>query len=40
MSKLITDEQATGKVRELFDEIKDNFGIVPNFFRAHAVDSD
>lgn len=34
---LISDEQATGKVKEVFEEIKSNFGMVPNFFRAQAA---
>ena len=37
MSMLITDEQAQGKVKEVFNEIKSNFGMVPNFFRAQAA---
>ena len=33
----MTDEAATGKVKEIFDDIRDNFGMVPNFFRAQAA---
>jgi hypothetical protein len=36
MGNLITDEQATGKVKEIFDDIKACLGMVPNFFRAQA----
>lgn len=36
--KLIAEEDATGKVREVFDEIKSQLGIdfVPNLYRAMA----
>ena len=36
--KLISDEEATGKVRELYDEIKAKLGtdFVPNLYRAMA----
>lgn len=37
MTKLITDEQATGKVGTIFHEIRSTFGMVPNFFRAQAA---
>ena len=36
MTKLLSDEQASGKVQEIFDEITFHFGMVPNFFRAQA----
>ncbi len=36
MTKLVSDEQATGRVKEIFDEISSHFGMVPNFFRAQA----
>lgn len=36
MGSLISDEEATGKVKDIFDEIKTNMGMVPNFFRAQA----
>lgn len=36
MMNLLSDEQATGKVKEIFDEITSHFGMVPNFFRAQA----
>ncbi len=38
MTALITDEEATGKTKEVFEDIKANFGMVPNFFRAQAGD--
>jgi len=38
MTTLITDEEATGQVKEVFEDIKGNFGMVPNFFRAQAID--
>ncbi len=36
--KLIAEEEATGKVKEIFDEIKEKLGIdfVPNLYRAMA----
>ena len=37
MNNLVADEQATGKVKEVFDDIKANFGMVPSFFRAQAA---
>lgn len=36
MGQLMTDEAATGKVKEVFDDIKKHFGMVPNFFRVLA----
>lgn len=39
--KLLQEEQATGKTKELFDEIQASLGMVPNFFKAQAaVDSE
>ncbi len=38
MTKLISDEEATAQVKDIFEDIKKNFGMVPNFFRAQAVD--
>jgi len=35
--KLVQEEQATGKTRELYDEIQSSFGMVPNFFKAQAA---
>jgi alkylhydroperoxidase/carboxymuconolactone decarboxylase family protein YurZ len=41
MTILISDAQAEGKVKAIFGEIKDSFGMVPNFFRTQAaVDPD
>ena len=37
MKNMVADEHATGKVKELFDDIRANFGMVPNFFRAQAA---
>ena len=37
MGQVMTDEAATGKVKEVFDDIRGHFGMVPNFFRALAV---
>jgi uncharacterized peroxidase-related enzyme len=36
--KLISDEEATGKVKEIFEDIKETLGIdfVPNLYRAMA----
>ena len=41
MTDLLTEEEATGKAKEILDEIKSAFGMVPNFFKAQAaVDAD
>ncbi len=41
MSRLLSEEEATGKVKDVFEEIKSSFGMVPNFFKAQAaVDPD
>ncbi len=37
MADLLSDEQATGKVKDIYDEIRENLGMVPNFFRAQAA---
>lgn len=37
MSKLLTDNEATGKAKDVFDELKEKMGMVPNFFRAQAA---
>jgi AhpD family alkylhydroperoxidase len=37
MADLMSDEQATGKVKDIYDEIRENFGMIPNFFRAQAA---
>ena len=41
MSRLVTEEEAEGKVAEVYADIKASFGMVPNFFKAQAaVDAD
>ena len=37
MSALLSEEDATGKVKEVYDEIRTAFGMVPNFFKAQAA---
>ncbi len=37
MAELLSDEQATGKVKEVYDEIRASLGMIPNFFRAQAA---
>lgn len=34
MTKLLSEEEAQGKAKEVLEEIKKTFGMVPNFFRA------
>lgn len=39
MSALLSEEDATGKAKEVYEEIRAAFGMVPNFFKAQgAVD--
>jgi len=33
---LISEEQATGKVKAIYDEIKKTFGVIPSLFKAMA----
>ena len=41
MSRLLSEEEARGKITEVYAEIEDEFGTVPNFFKAQAaVDAD
>lgn len=42
MSQMISEDEATGKVAEIYDEIRESFGgLVPNLFKAMAaVDPD
>lgn len=41
MTKLLSEDKATGKAKEILEEIKAAFGMVPNFFQAQAaVDPD
>jgi len=37
MSRLLSEEEATGKVKDVFEEIRSGFGMVPNFFKAQAA---
>lgn len=37
MEKLLQDNEATGKVKQIFEEINSALGMVPNFFRAQAA---
>ena len=41
MVKMVSEKEATGKTKELYADIKNNFGMVPNLFKAMAaVDPD
>jgi uncharacterized peroxidase-related enzyme len=37
MNKLILEEEATGKVSEVYEDIKKHFGMIPNLFKAQAA---
>ena len=37
MTKLLSEKDATGTVKDVYDEIKSAFGLVPNFFKAQAA---
>lgn len=37
MTKLIEENEATGKTKEVYDDIKSNFGMVPNLFKGQAA---
>ena len=37
MFKQITEEQATGEIQEVYKDIKNTFGMVPNLFKAMAA---
>jgi len=37
MTKLLSEEDAVGKAKEIYQEIKKAFGMVPNFFKAQAA---
>ncbi len=37
MSRLVTEEEAKGKVADVYADIKEKFGLVPNLFKAQAV---
>ena len=41
MTRLLSEDEATGKSRKILQEIGEAFGMIPNFFRAQAaVDAD
>ncbi len=37
MTKLISEQEATGKIRDVYDDIRKNFGMVPNLFKTMAA---
>lgn len=37
MSTVLSEEEATGKAKQIYDEIRQAFGMVPNFFKAQAA---
>ena len=37
MKQLLSENEATGKAKTIYDEIKSRFGMVPNFFKAQAA---
>ena len=37
MTRLLAEEDATGRTKEVFGEIRRAFGVVPNFFKAQAA---
>ena len=37
MTQFITEDQATGKTQEVYKDIKNTFGMVPNLFKAMAA---
>ena len=34
--RFVSEEEATGRTREIYEELKDSLGIVPNIYRALA----
>ena len=34
--RFVSEEEATGRTREIYDELKGSLGIVPNIYRALA----
>ncbi len=41
MSGLVSEEDAKGKIAEVYADIREKFGMVPNFFKAQAaIDAD
>lgn len=37
MKKLLSEDEATGKAQDIYNDIKTAFGMVPNFFKAQAA---
>jgi uncharacterized peroxidase-related enzyme len=37
MTKLLSEEDAVGKAKDIYKEIKEAFGMVPNLFKAQAA---
>lgn len=37
MTRMLDENEATGKTKEIFEEIREAFGQVPNLFRAQAA---
>ena len=37
MSELLSENDAAGKAKDIYEEIKSKFGMVPNFFQAQAA---
>ena len=37
MSALLSKQDATGKAKQIYDEIEQAFGMIPNFFKAQAA---
>jgi uncharacterized peroxidase-related enzyme len=37
MNNLLHEEDATGKAKEVYEDIQKTFGMVPNFFKAQAA---
>ncbi len=35
--RMLNEDQATGEAKALYEDIKANFGMVPNFFKAQAA---
>jgi AhpD family alkylhydroperoxidase len=41
MTEILSEEEATGRAKEVYEDIQKNFGMVPNFFKVQgAVDPD
>lgn len=37
MTQLLSEDKATGKTKEIFEDIKSHFGMVPNLLKAQAA---